>query len=134
MFREIKFEYGFESVNGIIKKVYHLHQIPNIKEICDCWNVLPLAYVRLFTGLQDKHGVDIYEGDILRDWTVVDGELFGSMCTVFFDKGVFWLDLTVKQNRREIEYLTKELELFIYDVLGNIYENPELLNKEVTNV
>ena len=27
-----KFEYGFESVNGIVKKKYYLHEIPNIKE------------------------------------------------------------------------------------------------------
>ena len=64
MSREIKFEYGFESVNGIIKKVYHLHEIPNIKEKCDVWGVLPLVYVRQF--IKTTENVDIYEGDKLK--------------------------------------------------------------------
>ena len=71
MSREIKFEYGFESVNGIIKKVYHLHEIPNIKEKCDVWGVLPLVYKRQFTGLKDSSDIDICDGDELS-YTIFD--------------------------------------------------------------
>lgn len=61
--REILFEYGFESVNRIVKKVYALSEIPNIAKKCDVWNVLPIVYVRQFTGRIDMGGVKIFEGD-----------------------------------------------------------------------
>ena|SRR3990167_4306284 len=80
--REIKFEYGFESVNGIVKKHYHLHDIPLIHQKCDVWNMLPIKYVRQYTGLKDKNGKEIYEGD----------QLFvcaGYSSTVEFKDGMF---------------------------------------------
>ncbi len=66
MNREIRFEYGFESVNGTVKKVYQLHEIPNIQQKCDVWNVLPIKYVRQSTGLKDKNGTEIFEGDLVQ--------------------------------------------------------------------
>lgn len=63
---DLKFEYGFNSVNGIVKKKYYLSEIPNIKEKCDVWNVLPIKYVRQSTGLKDKIGIEIFEGDLVQ--------------------------------------------------------------------
>ena len=77
--RKIKFEYGFQSVNGIIKKVYNLSEIPSISTKCDVWNILPIIYVRQWTGLEDKNGKDIYEGDKYR--------IFGVIYTVFYVNG-----------------------------------------------
>ena len=71
MKREIKFEYGFESINGTVKKVYDLWQIARIALICDLWNVLPLKYVRQFTGAVNKNGVEIYDGDFDADGNCV---------------------------------------------------------------
>lgn len=93
-------------------------------EQCDYYKTTD-QYVPLFyTGLRDKNGREIYEGDIVESKD--------------FRKG---LALTYKQpTRREaVTYLGSigrwefGNSLFSYkpeqyEVIGNIYENPELLN------
>jgi hypothetical protein len=114
--REIKFEYGFNSVNGIVKKVYYLHEIPFMHDKCDVWNMLPLFYVRQFTGLKDKNGVDIYEGDIINSNYFKNGKV------VFWRYG--WHFNTGKDCHHSFNTSSHSFE-----VIGNIYETPELLNK-----
>jgi uncharacterized phage protein (TIGR01671 family) len=111
MNREIKFEYGFQSTNGIVKKTYFLHEIPNIKELCDVWNELPIAYVREYTGLKDRNEKEIYEGDIIEEGMVFwSDEYLG-----FFVKGNF------------VEGDNKPLyDISLLKIISNIYENPEL--------
>lgn len=76
-----------------------------------------------FTGLRDINGKDIYEGDIL-DVSYADEE---SYLEVRFVRGVFaflWngdLDDEFPCNAPTHEWAK---------VIGNIYDNPELLNKE----
>jgi hypothetical protein len=76
-----------------------------------------------FTGLRDINGKDIYEGDIL-DVNYADEE---SRLEVRFVRGVFaflWngdLDDEFPCNAPTHEWAK---------VIGNIYDNPELLNKE----
>ena len=125
---EIKFEYGFESVNGIIKKTYYLHEIPFIREKCDVWNVLPFIYVRQFTGKQDKKGKDIYKGDIVTykrsvgNWT---GKFMTTTHEIVFSEEVF--AFVMKYGNSYIK-LRKHWG-YEYEVIGNIHENPELLKQ-----
>ncbi len=91
-----------------------------------------------FTGLTDKNGKEIYEGDILD----ITSELFtnfGNTPTGKFDttyKEVFWKEdgwavRTLKSANTvvgsEVKILTVPAKFGV--VIGNIYENPELLNK-----
>lgn len=73
--------------------------------------------VMQFTGLKDKDGVDIYEGDILQG---IGSDIFSD---VFFRDGSYHLRLSENQGSNNlIQFRCK-----YYEVAGNIYENPELI-------
>ena len=78
----------------------------------------PSCPIMQYTGLKDCNGVEIYEGDILSD---IDNNLF--WLVGFYDRGCF-----VAHNPKDaLEYVM--LDDYTFKVIGNIYENPELLTK-----
>lgn len=72
-----------------------------------------------YTGLDDKNGVKIFEGDILRDDE--------SIVVVKFVDGGFSVDYrTIGGKWRNYSDLFDYLDDYEGEIIGNIYDNPEL--------
>lgn len=123
---DIKFEYGFDSVNGIVKKRYHLHEIPNIKDICDVWNILPLVYVIQYIGRKDIYDKEIYSGFIIKNG------LSGTWLVQELSNGYFSL-LGICDKYKDKEFDISALNNNC-EIIGNKFENPELLTNFVKPV
>ena len=72
-----------------------------------------------YTGLRDKNGKEIYEGDILKNKREENFKLYWNeeMCA-FYLQNISWLseDTPVEFHRMEN-----------FEIIGNIFENKELL-------
>lgn len=118
LMREIK----FRGWNG--KKMLpaeSLSQSPNYRKWLGKADVLLLQY----TGLKDKNGKEIYEGDIIKQgddpncWfsprvvELKDGAWMGQGIRIYVDQDRFDYEGHPSQNK--------------WEILGNIHEHPELL-------
>lgn len=78
-----------------------------------------------FTGLTDKRGQKIFEGDVVR-FEDIDGEMV--VCVVLWgaNGGRWELDVPATGNRFAMSFFD-----VVVEVIGNLHDNPELLEVSV---
>jgi len=111
---------------GTIRKV-HGHTDWENKEHFHGTELIEHLTLMQYTGLKDKNGKEIYEGDILCITDEILADIIGGHARYEPEnriESVFWSDTSAcwvtKTNSIAEDYLDSE-------VIGNIYENKELL-------
>ena len=111
--REIK----FRAYSHRAKKMYQWEDLTN-EEIGDMLRN-PQEEIMQYTGLKDKNGKEIYGGDIIQS----DDYDIGGKNVVEFKNGEFL------QKDDKGDYWCISPDIFKTEILGNIYENKDLLIK-----
>jgi uncharacterized phage protein (TIGR01671 family) len=88
----------------------------------------PNVVLEQFTGLLDRNGKDIYEGDILISARTKAKFIVEYLGGGFIQHPIEFDTLSSKDPSDYIYWEWNELE-----IIGNIHENPELLENKVDN-
>lgn len=95
----------------------------NITKMQCCFYEVDSKTVGRYTGLTDKNGVKIFEGDIVD--ILAENEEIG---TIVFDEGAF----IVSADGFCLDF-QNNIDSTNLEVIGNIYDNPELLKERENN-
>lgn len=124
---------GLELTNEESRE-FDRHYIINTPYIEEFIEVIPET-ISQFTGLYDKNGKEIYEGDIVK----IDAHNFDfgyrkeEIRQIKFMDGSFGIYKCISEKEFYFNDLATELgygEIDYYEVISNIYDNKELLMEE----
>lgn len=111
----LKLDFLFESETGILAegysdKEYDYKIFPENLELMQ------------YTSLKDKEGIECWEGDL----RLYEGKLF----KVVNDGWRFRFERNMYEFGENLDVLVDEDSVYLSKYLGNIYENPELLEEK----
>lgn len=136
--REILFRAKTQGVDGwvygvLFQKLYAEFFL--IREFIDCGDddiyiedyIVREETIGQYTGCKDCNGVKIFEGDIIKSDRHFHKKYF------FNDDGygkVVWKNGGFRVENDGLSLSFEELNKDVFSVIGNIHDNPELLEKE----
>lgn len=120
--REVEFRFWKENTKEMLNLKQALDYLVNVTDLLSGKydNFKPLQY----TGLKDKNGIKIFEGDILTDKN-----------EVIFEYGCFKMIWHSWKTKPKTTFFNDEYDECIlssneYEVIGNIYQHKHLLEEK----
>lgn len=117
IFKKRWVKHFYITENGLIYNMEHQHRI--------LIGAIPIKKSGLIvmqsTGLFDKNGVEIFEGDVVR--------VLNSLYTVFYDNEKGSYRLSPHNERWNVDYMSNFDHSDSFEVVGNIHEHPDLMEE-----